>query len=91
MPATRQEIEALQLAFERSHSRPARALADLLEVGSICLAKHKVREGPIGEAFELFVGQCLADQVVTIGQFTAAVKALGVLKATLAELDQLPE
>ena len=91
MAATYEEIAALRRAFEEGHSRPARALADLLLGGNVCPESHEVLEGPIGDAFEAFVIQCVQDQGVTISQFKAAVEALGVLKSTLDELDQLPE
>lgn len=41
-------------------------------------------------AFEQFVLQSLSDQGVEVGELAAAVKALGALQATLAELQQLP-
>ena len=55
------------------------------------LEDHQLLEGKTGDAFEQFVLQSLSDQGVEVGEFAAAVKALGTLRATLAELQQLPD
>jgi hypothetical protein len=91
MPATSDEIDALRAEFERAHRRPARALAELLLLGNVILEDHQLLEGPLGVAFERFVVEALSDQGVEVGEFAAAVKALGALRATLAELQQLPD
>lgn len=91
MTATSDEIAALRADFERSHSRPARALAEMLLIGNVILEDHQLLEGEVGDAFERFVLQSLADQGVEVGEFAAAVKALGKLRETLAELQQLPD
>ncbi|CAN7204652.1 hypothetical protein LJR290_000567 [Variovorax sp. LjRoot290] len=46
-------------------------------------------EGEVADAFERFVLQLLSDQGVEVGEFAAALKALGKLRETLAELQQL--
>lgn len=91
MPATREELHTLQLAFERRHSDAARALADLMLVGSATLEKHGVRDQIIGEAFEAFVLATASTCGLTDQQLAAAVRALKALRATVAELDQLPD
>jgi hypothetical protein len=91
MTATSDEIAALQAEFERSHRRHARALAELLLLGNVILEDHQLLEGEMGDAFERFVLQCLSEQGIEVGEFAAAVKALGTLRATLAELQQLPD
>ncbi|MBT2326764.1 hypothetical protein J7E62_31110 [Variovorax paradoxus] len=91
MPATSDEINALRAEFERAHRRPVRALAEILLIGNVILEDHQLLEGELGEAFERFVLQALNDQGVEVGEFAAAVKALGKLRATLAELQQLPD
>jgi hypothetical protein len=91
MPATSDEISALRAEFERGHRLPARALAELLLIGNVILEDHQLLEGPLGVAFERFVMEALAEQDIEVGEFAAAVKALGTLRATLAELQQLPD
>jgi hypothetical protein len=91
MTATSDEIAALRAEFERSHRRPARALAELLLLENLILEDHQLLEGKIGDAFEKFVLQSLSDEGVEVGEFAAAVKALGTLRATLTELQQLPD
>lgn len=91
MPATPNEFAALTAAFDKAHSRPARALADLLLMGNVTLESHDALEGPIGDAFEKFVMDCAMEEGVSITEFKAAVRGLGELRATLDELDQLPE
>lgn len=91
MTATSDEIAALRAEFERSHRRPARALAELLLLGNVILEERQLLEGKTGDAFEQFVLQSLSDQGVEVGEFAAALKALGALRATLAELQQLPD
>lgn len=91
MTATLDELATLRVAFEEGHSRAARALADLMFSGNACLEVREVLEGPIGDAFETFIVRCVQDQGVSLTQFKAAVEALVALKATLAELEQLPE
>jgi len=91
MTATVAELATLRGAFAEGHSRAARALADLMLSGNVCLETFEVLEGPIGDAFEAFIVRCVQDQGVSLTQFKAAVKALVALKATLAELEQLPE
>ncbi|GAA4358130.1 hypothetical protein GCM10023165_52770 [Variovorax defluvii] len=91
MPATPHEFAALTAAFEKAHSRPARALAELLLVGNVALEGHDSLDGPIGDAFEEFVVNCAEQHGVSLADFKAAVTALGNLRATLDELDQLPE
>ncbi|CAN7194862.1 hypothetical protein LJR084_000562 [Variovorax sp. LjRoot84] len=46
-------------------------------------------EGEVGDAFERFVLQLLNDQGVEVGEFAAALKALGKLRETSAELQKL--
>lgn len=91
MTATTSEIAALRAEFERAHSRVARALAELLLLGNVILEDHELLEGKIGDAFEQFVLQSLSGEGVELGEFAAAVKALGTLRETLAELQQLPD
>lgn len=91
MTATSSEIAALRAEFERSHRRPARALAELLLIGNVILEDHQLLEGRVGDAFERFVLQTLSDEGVETGEFAAALKALAALRETLAELQQLPE
>jgi hypothetical protein len=90
MPATPQEVATLQQAYEQAHSRPARALAELLLVGNVILESHELLEGRIGEAFEGFVLASLQESDVSQDDFKAALVALGTLRATLDELERLP-
>lgn len=53
--------------------------------------RSQLLEGKTGDAFEPLVLRSLSDQGVEVGEFAAAVKALGTLRATLAELHQLPD
>ncbi|MBU1361463.1 MAG: hypothetical protein KKC85_04895 [Gammaproteobacteria bacterium] len=91
MPASPAEFAVLTATFDKAHSRPARALAELFLAGNSILESHDLLEGPIGDAFEKFVMVCAIGQGVSITAFKAAVKGLKELRATLDELDQLPE
>ena len=91
MPASPTEVRALTETFDRAHSRPARALADLLIVGNETLESHFELETRIGDAFEDFVLDCARKNGVSIQEFKATVEALGRLRETIAELDQLPD
>lgn len=91
MTATRDEISALKDDFERSHRQPVRALAELLLLGNVILEDHGMLEGDVGSAFERFVMESLSQQGIDVGEFAAAVQALGKLRATLAELQSLPD
>ena len=67
MPATQQEIDALQLAYEQAHSALARALSELLVVGNVVLESHGLLERPLGDAFEAFVVKNL-QRTVSLGR-----------------------
>lgn len=91
MTATRDEIAALMADFEQAHSRPARALAELLLLGNVILGGHDLLEGEVGIAFDRFVLEALSQQSIAVDEFAAAVQALGKLRETLAELQSLPD
>jgi hypothetical protein len=91
MAATLEEVAALKRAFEREHRKPARALAELLVVGNALLEVHDSLDGEIGDAFEEFVLRCLDSQGVGLEELKRAVEAVGALRATLVELDNLPD
>jgi hypothetical protein len=91
MTATSDEIAALMADFEQSHSRPARALAELLLLGHVILDGHDLLEGEVGIAFERFVLEALSQRGIEVDEFAAAVQALSKLRETLVELQSLPD
>ncbi|VTU46061.1 hypothetical protein SRS16P2_00464 (plasmid) [Variovorax sp. SRS16] len=91
MAATPEEVAALRRTFEQDHRKPARALAELLLMGNVLLESHEALEGRLGERFEAFVLESLDDEGVSHAEFARAVQALQDLRATLANLDELPD
>ncbi|PNG53160.1 MULTISPECIES: hypothetical protein [unclassified Variovorax] len=90
MPATPEEFERLIDAFDNAHAPVARAMADLLLRGNVILEEHQMLEGPIGDAFEAFVFNMLAEQGISKEAFAETLRALVRLRDTIDHLDQLP-
>ena len=90
MPATREEMKKLLDAFEDAHPPVARAMADLLVRGSILLKEYHMLEGPVGDAFEMFVFSVLHEHGIQRQAFARTRVALDRLRDTIDQLDQLP-
>ena len=90
VPATPEEMQTLVGAYEATHPRMARALADLLLRGNVILEEHRLLDDPVGDAFEAFVFKMLDEQGIGKEQFAATLMAFERLRNTIDQLDQLP-
>ena len=90
MPATPEELKQLIDTFEQAHAPIARAMADLLVRGNVILEDHQLLEGPVGDGFEEFVFNVLAEGGITKAEFAATLVAYDRLRETIDQLDQLP-
>ena len=90
MPATPEEMQNLVAAFDKAHRPLARAMADLLIRGNVILEEHRLLEGKVGDAFEAFVFDILAENNISTEEFADTLIAFERLRETLDHLEQLP-
>ena len=83
-------MERLIDAFDKAHGPIARAMADLLIRGNVILEEHRLLEGKVGDAFEAFVFNVLAEHSIGKDEFAQTLRALERLRETIDQLDQLP-
>lgn len=91
MPASNEELLALERACLSASTPNAATLAALLIEGNKILELHHATSTDLGRAFAIFVRHCKAHLQVSELELKAAVRARMHTQSTLSYLDQLPD